>query len=416
MKLYLLAIGLCIPTTSFSMHYLAKVYNYTSGHYNKQLLQAVDTSDKDGVINALKRGANVNYQTPRPVGPGHLGHRLRTKQKVATAYNKWGQDKGSALHRCAATGNTEIARILLDAGANTLLQRPDGHLPLYIAAQNGHSDMLQLLLQHTPDSTLKAVSCKRALAKQIKKAECDTILKHYLKQRKQAALQHILADKQKQVTHFTVLPQEILTLITAHAANTELEKKLWAAISTSNLHDAQSALSAGAHVNTRDSRKATPLHLAVTKNKIAIARLLLNYGADVNAQQSYGGRPLHQDPTKRMARLLATYGAHPFIKVDRINTRIAEDVMELNKQVLRDAHFFWYFLPNILKKQEALIKILQTKNPEQQQNNSISQLPQPLLEYIAQKACTPSLPSVWIQNANSARRAVKTTISVKIKE
>ena len=48
----------------------------------------------------------------------------------------------------------------------------------------------------------------------------------------------------------------------------------------------------GAKVNTRDSSKRSPLHVAVSRN-VSIIKLLINNGAYVNARDNQGNTPLH---------------------------------------------------------------------------------------------------------------------------
>ena len=46
-------------------------------------------------------------------------------------------------------------------------------------------------------------------------------------------------------------------------------------------------------INVRNTRRQTPLLLAVDKRHVTIAKLLLENGAQVNAQDDVGDSPLH---------------------------------------------------------------------------------------------------------------------------
>jgi ankyrin repeat protein len=52
----------------------------------------------------------------------------------------------TALTRAAHFGHLEVARLLLDAGANPSLENSNGDTPLMDAAEHGHLEVLRLLL------------------------------------------------------------------------------------------------------------------------------------------------------------------------------------------------------------------------------------------------------------------------------
>jgi uncharacterized protein len=60
--------------------------------------------------------------------------------------------RNQALHACVALGNsTEVARVLIDAGADVNATAAGGYTPLHIAASNGKRDMVVLLLESGAD-------------------------------------------------------------------------------------------------------------------------------------------------------------------------------------------------------------------------------------------------------------------------
>lgn len=50
------------------------------------------------------------------------------------------------LSGAACNGNAEIVRLLLEAGTDVNMASPWGSTPLYLAAQNGHTECVRLLL------------------------------------------------------------------------------------------------------------------------------------------------------------------------------------------------------------------------------------------------------------------------------
>ena len=65
------------------------------------------------------------------------------------------------------------------------------------------------------------------------------------------------------------------------------------AVSNGNLMAVVQALDSLGDVNERDSRMATPLHIAVWSGSLEIAFVLIHRGADVEAKQMHGLTPLH---------------------------------------------------------------------------------------------------------------------------
>lgn len=62
--------------------------------------------------------------------------------------------KWTALHYAAESGNAEIAKMLLEAGARTEVRGLEGLTPLHIAANNGHSSVVAYLLDWHASPTI----------------------------------------------------------------------------------------------------------------------------------------------------------------------------------------------------------------------------------------------------------------------
>ncbi len=58
------------------------------------------------------------------------------------------------LHYAALDGNAELARSLIQAGANPSAQDRDGWTPLHAAVQGHHTEVVKLLLEHGADVEL----------------------------------------------------------------------------------------------------------------------------------------------------------------------------------------------------------------------------------------------------------------------
>jgi len=50
------------------------------------------------------------------------------------------------LHQACELGHVQIARLLIDSGANVNIKNGEGQTPLHCASQRGHFDIVELLL------------------------------------------------------------------------------------------------------------------------------------------------------------------------------------------------------------------------------------------------------------------------------
>lgn len=107
----------------------------TRSEASKELMSATKNNDMKGVLAALNAGADVNEI---PEG--------------------W---RGTALYTAAAAGNTALAKLLIERGADVnrgMIKTKTGDLqnatPLNIASEYGHTDVVELLLAHQADTNL----------------------------------------------------------------------------------------------------------------------------------------------------------------------------------------------------------------------------------------------------------------------
>ena len=147
----------------------------------------------------------------------------------------------------ARLGDAEGLRTLIEAGLRPDRADRDGCTPLFHAAQNGHVEVIDLLVRHGANP-----------------------------------------------------------LHRCHTGATALHV---AATGASNARAVSRLLECGCDVDATFRKGQTPLHLAAAAGSVDIARVLLEHGADVNSRTVEGVTPLLGVFDPAMARLLVKWGA-----------------------------------------------------------------------------------------------------------
>ena len=99
----------------------ALLASYTATAPDEALLEASEAGNLAAVVEALRSGADVSAETA---------------------------DGWTALHFAAAQGRADVARVLLDAGANVSADTTSvRRTPLHWAARNGRTETVHLLLR-----------------------------------------------------------------------------------------------------------------------------------------------------------------------------------------------------------------------------------------------------------------------------
>ena len=99
----------------------ALLASYTATLPDEALLEAAEAGKLEGVLEALRLGADISAET---------------------------SDGWTALHFAAAQGRVDVARALLDAGANVSADTTSvRRTPLHWAARNGRTETVHLLLR-----------------------------------------------------------------------------------------------------------------------------------------------------------------------------------------------------------------------------------------------------------------------------
>ena len=79
----------------------------------------------------------------------------------------------TALYRAAQNGHNDIAKILIEAGANVNTQDNVGWTALYWAARNGHNDIVKILIEAGADVNIQESDGWTALSRAAEKGHND---------------------------------------------------------------------------------------------------------------------------------------------------------------------------------------------------------------------------------------------------
>ena len=197
------------------------------------------------------------------------------------------------LHKAAFKGNTEIVKMLLEAGANPNKADKEAKTPLHEAVISGRRpEIVKLLLDTGADPT---------------KADLDGRTPLYWA----ALMGH------KNMVKF-LLDAGILPTKADHGGRTPL----FHAVLLGNTEMVNLFLDAGADPTKADLRGNTPLHDAAFREKSEVVKILLAAGADPDKTDNGGATPLHKAVAActckpEMLQLLLDAGADPG-KADKI--------------------------------------------------------------------------------------------------
>jgi ankyrin len=220
------------------------------------------------------------------------------------------RDHETSLHFVCFRGKPEIARLLLDCGAQVNTQNDQGETPLHLVSRGEYSSLddgvrvAELLLERGTDTNAQ----DKFGWTPLHSASYNGM-------------------------------HEITQVLLRHGAKVNLENHLGETAlhlsregkygSRDGVRVAQLLLDAGLDVNARDKRNWTPLHAASYYGRVKIAQLLLDRGAITAAVDGQGKTPLHQvsqgsfeslEAGCRIAELLLERGVDPNTQDNNLET------------------------------------------------------------------------------------------------
>jgi ankyrin repeat protein len=208
-------------------------------------------------------------------------------------------------------GSTEVARVLLEHGANTEIRDDDDWCPLERAVENADIEIFRVLLQlgADPMSGDKTDMTTLHLSSAQGQPAAARLLLEY------GADPDCRAMDDKTPLHWASNEAVAQVLIEYGADLNAVDKHnctpLDIALSKQRVKVASLLRENGARANEEDDSKNSPLHVAAANGQSADVRALLENGADVNAKGKGSGTPLHFASDSEVARILLHHGADP---------------------------------------------------------------------------------------------------------
>jgi ankyrin repeat protein len=292
---------------------------------NRHLAMWVQIYDPASPSRRLNAGHGSQHPPQAMVTPLHYAAILGLGEIAIFLIFERSQDVNARdFHRnetplCVASrwGHAEVARVLLENGADMEIRDGDYWRPLERAVENGHVEVVQVFLEHGADVNAGGVTNATALH-----AACA--FGHPSLAR--VLLEHGADANAKEYSgetplHWATDEEAVLILLEYGADSNAKDNYNWTPLDAALFqgqdkvarvlreNDAVANEYSGG-VKTQDRWK-TPLHIASANGQLADARVLLENGADTNAKGNAKETPLHCTSDEGVARLLLHYGADP---------------------------------------------------------------------------------------------------------
>jgi len=266
--------GPCLDDSSFeSRRNKYPLLVYASKHWADHLRIGSEGDLKDVVLNFLTQ-------------MGKLMSSVQAMQVTKRRWPNWSQDftKGvDGLWLASSYGLRQICGFLIEQGVNLTACDSRGETSLHRAAYCGHTDIVQLFLEH--DSALAIQTCHRGRTPLHRAAACGH--------------------------------GDVVQLLLARGARAEVsDHQKWTPLHLASFHGREKVvallLTQKIDINATDDYRASALYRAADRGHDGIVRLLLEKGAKVDIPNDYDQTALHRAADLghlEVTRLLLVCGA-----------------------------------------------------------------------------------------------------------
>ena len=234
---------------------------------NRKLFEAIKNGQVDKMRRLIKRGAELNSQNELGKSPLRWAidkNQIEIVQVLLTEYNLNSKMINNALFDAVHLGDIDIAKLLIENGADINTQKKLGNTPLHKAKDSfgcGYIKMSEFLIKNGADVNMQNHLGDTPLHRAVESARVDLV--------------KLLIENGADVN------------IKNNAGNTPLVIVM--SSDYSPVETIKLLIDNGAFINTQNNNGDTPLHLAVNKREyLQYIKLLIENGADPDIRNNKG--------------------------------------------------------------------------------------------------------------------------------
>jgi ankyrin repeat protein len=207
-----------------------------------------------------------------------------------------GSPKGcTPLHFASDMGHVEVARFLLEHGADVTALNMQGETPLHLASKWGRVEVADLLIERGADVTLKDDSGSTPLHAATTLGGNAEIARLLIERGADVTVKDKNGWTPLHKTSRVILATLFIECgadVSAQTSDTECYTPLDLASLCGNVETAGVLIDRGADMTAQEGCR-TPLHLASLYGQMQVVGMLIERGSDVTAQDEDGKTPLH---------------------------------------------------------------------------------------------------------------------------
>lgn len=266
-----------VPVTSSGERLSAILKKLFEPHVSGDVTEELVKAAANGYFNKCEEflsaeGSNVVNQTN---GPGSSGNNSTTT--AGTSTSAVASSSGAASTSTTSTATTSsnaVSSVKASADVNGVFA---GHTALQAASQNGHLEVIKVLLRYNADVEIEDKDGDRAVHHAAFGDEPGVM----------ELLAHAVAD--------------------LNARNKRRQTALHIAVNKGHFNVVKTLLELKCHHSLQDSEGDTPLHDAISKEHDDMLSLLLDAGADITLKNNNGFNALHHAALKGNPRYNIIY-------------------------------------------------------------------------------------------------------------